>query len=170
MPLKKLLSFALFLITLTSFGQIKGTVVDDKGNPLPFVNIFEENTYIGTTSNEQGKYELNVRIPGNHTILFQYLGFKTNKQIVVLQNNAPTAIVDVIMVEENFTLKEVVINTAENPANEIIRNAIKNKRENAEKNYMANYYFINADRISGTICDRLLFTCVSCYCKSICSE
>ncbi|WP_445452699.1 DUF5686 and carboxypeptidase regulatory-like domain-containing protein [Flavobacterium sp. 25HG05S-40] len=142
MPLKKLLSFALFLVTLTSFGQIKGTIVDDKGNPLPFVNIFEENTYIGTTSNEQGKYELNVRIPGNHTILFQYLGFKTNKQIVMLQNNAPTAIVDVIMIEENFTLKEVVINTAENPANEIIRNAIKNKRDNAEKTarFKAEFY------------------------------
>jgi hypothetical protein len=46
------------------------------------------------------------------------------------------------MLEENITLKEVVINPKDNPANEIIRNAIKNKKINAEKSskYTADFY------------------------------
>lgn len=141
MLLKKSLSFLLLLLTIGSFAQIKGTVTDDKGNPLPFVNIFEENTYNGTTTNDQGRFELNVRTPGNHTVLFQYLGFKTNKQIVVIENNKSNT-VDVVMLEENITLNEVVINPKDNPANEIIRNAIKNKKENSEKTarFKADFY------------------------------
>ena len=38
-----------------------------------------------------------------------------------------------MMQEENITLKEVIINPKDNPANEIIRSAIKNKKENSEK-------------------------------------
>jgi len=141
MSIKKSLSLLVLLITTSSFAQIKGTVSDANGNPLPFVNIFEENTYNGTTTNDQGKFELNVRTKGNHTIIFQYLGFKTNKQIVIIEQNNPIT-VDVVMLEENITLKEVVINPKDNPANEIIRNAIKNKKENSEKTarFKADFY------------------------------
>lgn len=70
------------------------------------------------------------------------MGFKTNKQIVAIPNNNSPILVDVVMLEENITLKEVVINPKDNPANEIIRNAIKNKKENAEKTarYKADFY------------------------------
>jgi len=126
--MKKITPLLFILISINCFSQIKGTVTDDKGKPLPFVNIFEENTYNSTTSNEQGKFELNIKIPGNHKIIFQYLGYKTIKQIVDLDKTS--ILLDVMMQEENFILKEVVINPKDNPANEIIRNAIKNKKEN----------------------------------------
>jgi hypothetical protein len=130
------------LISLNCLSQIKGTVTDINGKPLPFVTIFEENTYNGTTTNEQGKFVLNIKIPGNHIILFQYLGYKTNKQTVAIANNNSAIVVVVVMYEENITLKEVVINPKDNPANEIIRNAIKNKKANSEKSskYKADFY------------------------------
>lgn len=138
--MKKITSLLFILISINCFSQIKGTVTDVKGNPLAFVNIFEENTYNSTTSNEQGKFELNIKIPGNHNIIFQYLGYKTIKQIVELDKTS--ILLDVMMQEENFILKEVVINPEDNPANEIIRNAIKNKKENSEKTarYKADFY------------------------------
>lgn len=138
--MKKITSLLFILCSLYSLAQIKGTVKDINGKPLPFVNIFEENTYNGTTSNEQGKFELNIRIPGKHNIIFQYLGYQTNKQIVDL--NQTTTQLEVILQEENIILKEVVINPKDNPANEIIRNAIKNKKENAEMTarYKADFY------------------------------
>ncbi|MEY2629440.1 MAG: hypothetical protein RLZZ469_335, partial [Bacteroidota bacterium] len=110
------------------------------GNPLPFVNIFEENTYNGTTTNEQGRFEINIKTPGNHTLLFQYLGYKTAKQVVTL-DKTPVEI-EVVLVEENIILNEVVINPKDNPANEIIRNAIKNKKDNSAKTarYTADFY------------------------------
>lgn len=138
--MKKITTLLFLLISVYNYGQIKGTVTDDKGNPLPFVNIVEENTYNVTTSNDQGKYELNIDLPGSHKIIFQYLGYKTQKQIITIAKFPQ--IVDVIMVEENILIQEVVISTKENPANEIIRNAIKNRKENSEKTarYKADFY------------------------------
>ena len=136
---KKLTLFFLFIIALTN-AQVRGKVTDEKGNPLPFVNIFEENTYNGTTTNEQGRFEINIKTPGNHTLLFQYLGYKTAKQVVTL-DKTPVEI-EVILVEENIILNELVINPKDNPANEIIRNAIKNKKDNSAKTarYTADFY------------------------------
>lgn len=139
--LRKLLyAITVLLFSVTSFAQVRGKVTDEKGNPLPFVNIFEENTYNGTTTNEQGRFEINIKTPGNHTLLFQYLGYKTAKQVVTL-DKTPVEI-EVVLVEENIILNEVVINPKDNPANEIIRNAIKNKKDNSAKTarYTADFY------------------------------
>ncbi|MBP6556765.1 MAG: carboxypeptidase-like regulatory domain-containing protein, partial [Flavobacterium sp.] len=138
--LKKLLFAFTLLITTISLAQIKGKVSDEKGNPLPFVNIFEENTYNGTTSNDQGQFELNLKTSGSHTIVFQYLGYKTIKKTVTTDKTP--IILDVVLAEENIILNEVVINPKDNPANEIIRNAIKNKKENSAKTarYTADFY------------------------------
>ena len=87
MKLKITLLF--FLLALISQSQIKGVVKDIAGNPLPFVNIFEEDTYNSTTSNDQGRFELIIKKPGDHVILFQYLGYKTAKRIV---NDANVAV------------------------------------------------------------------------------
>ncbi|WP_343707460.1 DUF5686 and carboxypeptidase regulatory-like domain-containing protein [Flavobacterium sp.] len=133
-----LLAFLLF--SLSNFAQIRGTVTDDKGNPLPFVSVFEENTYAGTTTNEQGKYQLNVKEIGGNVITFQYLGYKT-KKITIL---AATRIVnvDVSLEEESFALNEVIIDPKNNPANAIIKSAIANKKENSDKTgrYTADFY------------------------------
>ena len=73
-------------------------------------------------------------------MLFQYLGYKTAKQVVTL-DKTPVEI-EVVLVEENIILNEVVINPKDNPANEIIRNAIKNKKDNSAKTarYTADFY------------------------------
>ena len=133
------LLFAL-LITLSNIAQIKGTISDEKGNPLPFVSVFEENTYSSTTSNEQGHYQLNVKEIGKNRITFQYLGFKTQK--IKVPSDSKAFILDVRLVEESFTLNEVVIDPKNNPANAIIQNAIASKKENSDKTsrYTADFY------------------------------
>ena len=83
--MKNLLSLSFLLFSSILLSQIKGTVTDVNGNPLPFVNIYVEDTYIGTTTNENGKYELNYTTTKNVTLLFQYLGYKTQKQILTLK-------------------------------------------------------------------------------------
>jgi len=132
--------FALLFFSITTFSQIKGTITDDKGNPLPFVSVFEENTYAGTTSNEQGKYQLNVKEIGKNKITFQYLGFKTQK--IAVAAGSKTVTLDVQLQEESFALNEVVIDPKNNPANAIIKSAIANKKENSAKTerYTADFY------------------------------
>ena len=133
-----LLAFLLF--SISNFAQIKGTIMDEKGNPLPFVSVFEENTYSGTTSNEQGKYQLNVKEIGKNKIVFQYLGFKTQK--ISVSGDSKTIVLDVKMPEESFALNEVVIDPKKNPADAIIRSAIAEKKDNSDKTgrYTADFY------------------------------
>ena len=69
--MKNHILFAFLLFSLFCNAQIKGTITDEKGNPLPFVSVFEENTYRGTTSNEQGRYQLQVKDIGKNKIVFQ---------------------------------------------------------------------------------------------------
>ena len=132
--------FAFLFFSLSNFAQIRGTVTDDKGNPLPFVSVFEENTYAGTTTNEQGKYQLNVKEIGGNIITIQYLGYKTQKHI--LQINQFPHYFDVRLKEENYNLQEVVLSSTENPANGIIRNAIANRKQNSMKTarFTADFY------------------------------
>jgi len=132
--------FAFLFFSISNFAQIKGTITDDKGNPLPFVSVFEENTYTGTTSNEQGIYQLNVKEVGKNKIVFQYLGFKTQKSTVTA--NSKTVTLNITMQEESFALNEVVIDPKNNPANAIIKSAIANKKNNSEKTarYTADFY------------------------------
>ncbi|MEH6536237.1 MAG: DUF5686 and carboxypeptidase regulatory-like domain-containing protein [Psychroserpens sp.] len=136
----KLLSTFAFLCALASFSQIKGTVTDNKNQPLPFVNIYIENTFTGTTSNEEGNYELNITEPKNYTVVFQFLGYKTVKKNVGITSFPFT--LDAVMTTEEISLNEVVINSEENPANKIIRAAIAKRKENLEKisGYKADFY------------------------------
>ena len=134
-----ILSF-LLLSSASFFGQIKGTVTQSDGQPLPFVNVILENTYVATSTNAEGVYELPVTTTGKHTIVFQYLGYKSKK--VLLTINSLPHILNVIMQEEQFDLSEVVINPAANPAIEIIKNAIASRKENSEKTqrFTADFY------------------------------
>lgn len=131
------------LFTLAShfaFGQITGTVTSNNNNPLAVVNIFIENTYTGTTTNNDGNYVLDITKTGDYTITFQYLGYKTLKQKVTITKFP--FVLDVTLKEEDINLDEVVINSDENPANNIIRQTIAKRKENLKKlkSFKAQFY------------------------------
>ncbi|WP_445722105.1 DUF5686 and carboxypeptidase regulatory-like domain-containing protein [Flavobacterium sp.] len=138
--MKKLFALLFLLFNSILFSQIRGTVTDVNGEPLPFVNIYVENTYIGTTTNEKGKYELNYNTTNNVSLLFQYLGYKTQKQSLNIASFPHEF--NVVLEEENLQLKEVVLLNGINPANEIIKKAIANKKINAAKTdkFEADFY------------------------------
>ncbi|WP_395049914.1 DUF5686 and carboxypeptidase regulatory-like domain-containing protein [Flavobacterium sp.] len=138
--MKKIYILILYLIHFSNFAQIRGTITDNKGNPLSLVTILEENTYNGTSSNEQGNYELNIKKLGKHTIIFQYLGFKTQKITIIIDKFPYTQ--NIKLAEESLSLSEIVINTKDNPANGVIRHAIASKKENSEKtaHFKADFY------------------------------
>ena len=61
---KNLLSFIFLFITTFMFAQetitVSGVVRDDKKQPLPGATIAVKGTSIGTTSDDAGKYSLQV--------------------------------------------------------------------------------------------------------------
>ena len=52
---------------------VKGTVVDDKGQPLPGVSVKVLGTSAGTVTSASGEYQISV--PEGATLVFSYIGF-----------------------------------------------------------------------------------------------
>ncbi|WP_179377300.1 DUF5686 and carboxypeptidase regulatory-like domain-containing protein [Winogradskyella wichelsiae] len=137
---KQLLSILFLVFTTLVSAQIKGNITDQNNEPLPFVNILIENTYKGTTSNDDGYYELNISTPKAYTIVFSYLGYKTVKQEVNI-TKFPYQL-DMSLVEESVSLNEVVVDSENDPANDIMRQAIANREANLAKieSFRADFY------------------------------
>ena len=129
-----------FFCSLSVSAQLKGKITDLDNLPIPFVNIYIENSYVGTTSNAQGQYELAVSRPGKYSIVFQFLGFKTQTKTVEIKEFPH--ILDITLLEENISLNEVVISSKENPANRIILAAIAERKAQLEKinSFSADFY------------------------------
>lgn len=138
--MKKITLFLFLIFSIVISAQIKGTVSDKSGNPIPFANIYVKDTYSSTTTNELGKYELNIKSPGNYVVLFQYIGYKTYKATITLENTIKT--INVTLLDEDIQLNEVVITAKNNPANNVIKNAIDSRKENTKNTnkYKADFY------------------------------
>ena len=132
-----------FIVAITS-AQITGTVKDDKGETLPFVNIYLEGSSEGTTTNGDGEYVLDVLGSGSSgsskTVVFQFLGYKTERKEINVQGSKYT--LDVVMTPETTSLDEVVVEAGVNPADRVIRATIANRKINLEKlsEYTAEFY------------------------------
>ena len=136
----KFFTIVLFLTAFAGYSQIKGKVISGSGEPIPFASIAIENTYTNTTANESGSYELNVKNTGRYTVVFQSIGYKTKKVPVTI--NAFPFTLDVTLQDENYELNEVIISNREDPAYEVIRQAIAHKKENSARTgrFEADFY------------------------------
>ncbi len=75
-----------FVLSQAQSGSIFGGVTDSTGKSLPFVNIVIPQLNKGTTSNTDGKYQMDVPA-GRHEILFSLVGYKTEKVIINLSSD-----------------------------------------------------------------------------------
>lgn len=82
--------------------RIYGIVTDKEGETLPFVTVLIKGSNIGTTTNENGLYELNIN--GDVTLIFSYVGFKDYEV-----STAGKTKIDAVLLDENIKLKEVVV-------------------------------------------------------------
>ncbi|MEH6769774.1 TonB-dependent receptor [Maribacter arcticus] len=59
--------------------------VTSKNSPAPFVNIYLKNTELGTSSNENGWYELKNIPPGKYTLIASTIGYIPFSQLIVVK-------------------------------------------------------------------------------------
>lgn len=108
-----LLSFTLTFFTLVSFsqtGSITGTVNDGQFNDvLPFANILVQGTQTGTTSDFEGKYNIDLE-PGTYTLEYSFVGYGTKQITDIVVSSGNTTVVDVTL--SGASLDEVVITTS----------------------------------------------------------
>ncbi|ATP57583.1 SusC/RagA family TonB-linked outer membrane protein [Pedobacter ginsengisoli] len=83
--------------------NVKGTVKDSHGQPIPGVSVQVKNlTNRGTSTNADGAYALSV--PENSVLVFRAIGFKT-KEVTVTKAGT----IDVALDDDSSELNEVVV-------------------------------------------------------------
>jgi hypothetical protein len=119
----KLILLLLLFVPGISFSQgVRGTIVDENGNPLPMVSIYMPSQRIGTTTNLEGKYEISLD-SGVYNFVFQSLGYKRREFKLTIRKTWID--LDLTMEPQNYQLDEVVVNpSGEDPAYAIMRKAI----------------------------------------------
>ena len=93
------------LISSASYSQqLRGTISDLNGKPIPFANIFIQELATGTTSNIHGEYHLDLP-EGEWQLHYRYMGYKTKEvKIKMGQNNIE---MDIALASQTYQLKEV---------------------------------------------------------------
>lgn len=107
---KIIFTFSAIAVSIISFSQerqIKGIITDSLHNPIQYVNIGVLNKPIGTVSNQNGEYSLNInKSLDSDTLKISCLGYKTiEKRINKIENNN----FNVSLINYVDELKEVII-------------------------------------------------------------
>ncbi len=91
-------------------GSLSGTVLDEKGVPIPGASVIVPGTTIGTTTDLDGKYLLSHIPSGSTTIQISFMSYETLQVKDV--NIAPEKVtppLDVVLKESTQHLSEVVV-------------------------------------------------------------
>ena len=112
--IKLLLIIALITASnlLAQTGSIKGRIYNEINNEsIPFANIVLDSTQIGTTSDEEGRYEIDNLTPGIYNLTCSFIGFKTTYIYEITVGSAATTDINIALSEESALLDQVVIQT-----------------------------------------------------------
>ncbi len=124
---KLLLILFLFSFLITPFtkaqnvttSSLSGTVVDEKGTPMPGVTITALHTPTGTNYNTvsrtDGRYNLpNLRVGGPYTITFRFIGFTDYVQTDINLALGQESKINAKILPTSTQLKEVVVTSGQN--------------------------------------------------------
>jgi hypothetical protein len=124
---------------------VKGVVTDVKtGETLPFVSVVVPGTTIGTATDVDGKYSLNLSA-GKNRIKFTYVGYISQEKTVTA---GTSQVINIKLAVDATLLKEVTVKgkahyrNRDNPAVQLIRQVIANK----EKNQMGSNAYVEYEQ------------------------
>jgi iron complex outermembrane receptor protein len=83
--------------------KVTGTVTDKSGDPLPGVSVRVKGTTVGTITDVNGVYTVNVPGP-NSVLVFSYLGYTEKEEVVESRRT-----IDLALLEDSKALDEVVV-------------------------------------------------------------
>jgi hypothetical protein len=128
------------LVSAFAKAQLTGTLTDTNKEPIPFASIYIKGTYKGTTTNQNGSYTLQLDAFKTYDIVYQSLGYQLKTLSINFVENGQVQ--NVALEEEVASLDTVIVNSNENPADRVIREAIANRENNRKKfsSYKADFY------------------------------
>ncbi len=136
------LLFLLFVLLPVLFSSAQTTVIIGKvtdansGDPVPFANLVFQGTSIGTTTDFDGNYRLETKSPTD-SVTASYVGYVTRSKAVIAGSEQ---VINFQLIENVISLDEVIFIAGENPAFEILRNVVDNKKFNDKKTLDAYQY------------------------------
>lgn len=136
------LSFLLIFFVLANHlyaqeTKVTGKVIDaSSGDPVPFANVVFKGTTIGVTTDFDGNFSLSTFSPSD-SIVASYIGYKAKAKPVT---RGVAQVINFQLIEDVINLQEIVILAGENPAWQILRNVVKNKKENDKRKLLAYEY------------------------------
>jgi hypothetical protein len=106
-----LISFTGFSFLSKAQFVVTGTVLDSATKePLAAASVFCQNTTLGTTTNKQGEFSLNLK-SGGYDLIFSYTGYLT--QTIRVSENLPAGQagnkLEILLVKEEKSMGEVVL-------------------------------------------------------------
>lgn len=130
----------LFSISFTSLAQINvldGFVFDSiSKEPMAFVHIIFNNKSQGTSTNIDGRFQLNLNTEIQN-LKFSFIGYETKTLTLKELKNQKNI---VYLSQKTIGIQEVLVLPGENPAHRIINKVIENKdTNNPEKNVSFSY-------------------------------
>ncbi|WP_339895206.1 TonB-dependent receptor [uncultured Algibacter sp.] len=116
--MKNIYFYLFFLTASFTFAQsnVSGIVTDSNGVGIPGVNVIEQGTTNGTTSDFDGNYSITVN--ANSTLVFSYVGYSTTKEPV-----NGRAQINVTMVD-GAALDEVILVGSRSPKRTAVDTAV----------------------------------------------
>lgn len=135
--------FILLLGTVTAFGQtvISGTVTDaNTKHTLPYVSVAFNNSTVGTSTNDQGRYVLRTSQLNLTQLKITFVGYKP-ALLTIVPGKAQVLNIKLFPEAQNLTEVKVVsapkqkYTNRDNPAVELIRKVIENKPKNRPESY-----------------------------------
>ncbi|MFT6064926.1 MAG: hypothetical protein ACJAQX_000787 [Polaribacter sp.] len=114
--MKKILLVILLIlsqcITAQNKGTLKGLLTDKETNneSLPFANVIIKGTTIGTTTDFDGLYAIQVPA-GSHIVVFSFLGYKSIEKSFTIKEGETITINQLLSAEEGVALDDIIIRT-----------------------------------------------------------
>ena len=114
----------MFFSLHSSAQKIYGTVFSERGDLLPYASITVKGSSIGASANNRANFSFSLPA-GTYTLVCQHIGYAAAEKTITVSKETE---VTFILTPQKLLMKEVVIKTgSEDPAYEIIRQAIKKR-------------------------------------------
>lgn len=99
---------------------LRGRTIDEKGEPLPYINIAiyqpEDSALIaGTMSDESGQFNFSDIKQGNYRLKVSAVGYQTHPMNLQVHEKESINLEDITLKQDNITLNEIIIKAKQNP-------------------------------------------------------
>ncbi len=105
--MKLLFCFLLYSVNVTAQISIDGIVTDSKNIPIIGANVYLENTYDGSSTDDQGKFSFTTEETGKKTLIVSSLSYET---YTIKLNVTETLSLHIVLKDDVNSLDSVILN------------------------------------------------------------